>query len=210
MVYLDTSGSRSSSFPSWFHVSESALHREMRQKVRQKRIGICFIRHYKLQRDGEAEGWTAQINVMHPFHDKQDRIHLSVVFYTLWNSPLVLPWIQWLQVCCNVQNKNWGVVSICNIYVYIYIDRYFDALRSPSVQIWTIRLWWELYIAQRLGNSIQGTGIDSDLWLTFPGEVVKSLDSEVILGYTWINYWLFHIYIYIYIYIYIFVCVWFH
>lgn len=137
---MDTSGSRSLNFPSWFQVSKSTQHRKMREKERQKRIGI-FIRHYKLQRDGEAEGWTAQINVMHPLHDKQDRIHLSVVFYTLWNSPLVLPWIQWLQVCCNVQNKKWGVVSVYNIiYMYIYIYRYFDALRSPSVQIWTIRL----------------------------------------------------------------------
>lgn len=46
-----------------------------------------FIRHYKLQRNGEAKGQTAQINVMHPFHDKQDRIHISVVFlYTLKQS----------------------------------------------------------------------------------------------------------------------------
>lgn len=74
----------------------------------------------------------------------------------------------------------------------------FDARRSPSVQIWTYPtvLWWKLYIAERLGNSqcIQGTGIDSELWFTFPGEVVKSLNSEVILGYEWINYWLFPIY----------------
>lgn len=59
-------------------------------------------------------------------------------------------------------------------------------------------LRWKLYIAERLGNSrcIQGTGIDSGLWLTFPGEVVKSLDSEVILGYMWIHYWLFPVFIY--------------
>lgn len=49
-----------------------------------------------------------------------------------------------------------------------------------------------VYIAERLGNSqcIQGTGKDSELWLTFPGEVVKSLDSEVISGYMDF-YWLF-------------------
>lgn len=53
----------------------------------------------------------------------------------------------------------------------------------------------ESFTLLRLGNSqwIQGTGIDSGVWLTFPGEVVKSLDGEVLLGYTWINYWLFPI-----------------
>lgn len=54
----------------------------------------------------------------------------STLSRTLWNSLLVLPWIQWLQFWCNVQNKTWELL------VYI-MCRYFDALRSPSVQIWT-------------------------------------------------------------------------
>lgn len=53
----------------------------------------------------------------------------STLSRTLWNSLLVLPWIQWLQFWCNVQNKT-------ELLVYI-MCRYFDALRSPSVQIWT-------------------------------------------------------------------------
>lgn len=59
----------------------------------------------------------------------------------------------------------------------------FGALRSCSAQMWTNQngAVMSCHVA---GNSrcVQGTGGDSELWLTFPGEVVKSADSEVILG----------------------------
>ena len=51
---------------------------EQRNKMSEKKWD--FIRHYKLQSDREAEGRTAQISVMHPFHDKQDRILRCVLF----------------------------------------------------------------------------------------------------------------------------------
>lgn len=152
-----------------------------------------FIRHYKLQRD---RGW--RLNSTNKCYASINKTEYSTVlyFYTLWNSPLVLPWIQWLQVCCNVQSLKWKGLSV---YIIKRFLMHQEALQCSSEPIRLV-LWWELYIAERLGNSqcIQGTGIDSELWLIFPGEVVKSLNSEVILGYTWIKYWLFPMYVCVY------------
>lgn len=54
------------------------------------------------------------------------------------------------------------------------------------------RCWWsfcwEQSVYSRHWNPLR-------LWSTFPGEVVRSLDSEVVLGQTWVNHWLFPMYI---------------
>lgn len=52
------------------------------------------------------------------------------------------------------------------------------------------------WVVRGVGNSrcVQGTGLDSGLWSTVAGEVVKSLDSEVTLLFFGIThrsiYWL--------------------
>lgn len=104
----------------------------------------------------------------------------TLFFPTLWNNLLVLPWIQWLQVCRNVQNKTWNIILMCHLQVWM--------------QVWNPAVMKSFHCWETEGNSqwIQGTGLRIMVNVSRWGsEITRRWGT---FGISWIKYWLFPIF----------------